>query len=174
MIELSYVIDMPEFIDSPKRAYNRGMKEAMRSVVELHPTKFLPRHFTPMAKSEYNHEPRGENYNRTKSKRMGFAIDHIRTGRTKKSMMGVPGATIRVGGSATSGFLAGTATYKRLHKVSDGAGGITIRQQNQELTTLTDKEQRQMTDLLAKESAKFIQAAIDSDRAKKRKRRRKK
>lgn len=174
MIELSYVIDMPEFLDSPKRAYNKGMKDAMRAVMELHPVKFLPRHFTPMAKSEYRHEKRSDRYNKTKSKRMGFAIDHIKTGRTKKSMMGVPGATVRVGGSASKGFLAGTVTYKRPHKVSDDHRGVTIRQQNQELTTLSEKEQRQMTELLAKESSNFIQAAIDSERAKKRKRRRKK
>lgn len=146
MFTFNFVLELPEML-SPKtpgsrvnRHWNFAVKQAIRETLYDHWQTRIPMHFTPAARTLYDHRPRSPRYNKYKKSVGGQVTDIVKTGKTKRAMTrSMP--VIRVGGNAVSSTVSGTMRLrwpKNDRKV--GPKGLTRRNLNEEIQRFADGE----------------------------------
>jgi len=155
MIQVSYVLEVPAILVNSERIHNSLSRRALRTAIELHHERRIPRHFQQQAHARYGYADRSKRYISAKIRRYGTGTDLVKTGRTKREMTST--RRLSIGGQASTSSLR--ATLKLRFPFPGGSGrfrnrngrqAVSVQQMAREVETISAGEmleiQRQLED----------------------------
>lgn len=128
-----------------KGAFNAVLKVALREVAEYWAMKVLKKHFTPAGAREYGYRERSHKYLTRKRRKFGHADPLVLQGRLKRELLRRSG--FRISGTSKSV----TITLRT-------GGQLRSKDAGQELTTVSVRDRVDLTQRLADELGKRLDA----------------
>lgn len=158
-----FFVEIPEALEVPKRAHGRAAKSALRATLVDHHRRRIPEHFKTSARSKYRHKPRSKGWKARKLAVHKSRTDLVASGRTKDKFLSQ--FILRVGGSATGGRNKGRLEGKLIMRFPfpvrfQAEKGVSVKDMAEEISRWTIAEQRQASQLYARQYAADLQEEI--------------
>lgn len=112
-MRIGFTLDVPEMLVASVRLHNKILREELRTILEDHGKRRLPKHFRPLARTFYGYAPRVSKYGRAsydtwKRRKLGHADPLVKSGSSRSYITNPSNQKITVAGSGAEGTLRGS------------------------------------------------------------------